>query len=252
MSNSWNNVGAVILAAGKGTRLNCKGKPKVMLEIGNKPIVSYVVETLRNAGFEKEQTVLVVGFQKQKVIDYFGDTVTYANQEEQLGTAHAAYVGMQQLPQDVGTVLVLGGDDSAFYTADTLLNFIQKHREQGATVSVLTTEPDNFEQLGRVIRDENGNFINVLEKEELSEGQKKIHEASTGTFCINRKWFEQNFSEVKKIEGLGELGLPKTIGMAVSQSKKVFAVKMENNNEWFGINTMQELGEADRRKTKRL
>lgn len=251
MSNSWNNVGTVILAAGKGTRLNCTDRPKVMLEIGNKPIVSYIVETLRHAGFEKEQTVLVVGFQKQKVIDYFGDTVTYAEQKEQLGTAHAAYVGMQELSQDIGTVLVLGGDDSAFYTADTLLNFIQKHRKQGATVSVLTAEPDNFEQLGRVIRDEDGNFINVLEKEELNEGQKKIHEASTGTFCIDRKWFEQNFSEMKEIKGLGELGLPKAIEMAVSQGKNVSAVKMENNNEWFGINTIQELEEADRRKTRR-
>jgi len=239
------NIGLVILAAGKGTRLNCVDKPKVMLEIGGKPIVSYVVETLFKAGFIKEQIVLVVGFQKQKVKDYFGDRVVYADQDEQLGTAHATFVGMQSLSEDVQNVLVIGGDDSAFYTEKTLSNFISRHIEEDATLSLLTAEPENFEAMGRVIRNEGGDFTKVLEKEQLITEQKKIKEISTGTYCFNKKWFETIFHEMKEIEGLGELGLNRAVEMAFDTKEKIQAIKLKNNSEWRGINTVKELEDAD-------
>jgi len=75
-----NNVGAVILAAGRGTRLNCADEPKVMLPIGGRPIVSYIVDTLKKMGLHPEQICLVVGFKKEKVMEYFGDMVNYAMQ----------------------------------------------------------------------------------------------------------------------------------------------------------------------------
>ena len=90
MSFNLSKIAVVILAAGKGTRLNCTDKPKVMLEIGGRPIVYYVVEILKKIGFKKEQICLVVGFKKEQIQDYFKNTVSYAFQEDQLGTAHAA------------------------------------------------------------------------------------------------------------------------------------------------------------------
>ncbi|MBT3539181.1 NTP transferase domain-containing protein [Candidatus Parcubacteria bacterium] len=240
-----NNIGIVILAAGKGTRLNCTDKPKVMLEIGNKPIVSYIVETLFDAGFTKDQIVLVVGFENKKVKDYFGDTVTYSDQEEQLGTAHATYVGMEKLSKDIETVLVMGGDDSAFYTKETLLNFINKHVENNATLSLLTSEVESPEGLGRVIRNDNDEFAKVLEKEQLDDEQKNITEISTGTYCFNKKWFEHIFPEMKQIDGLGELGLPKSVEIAIDMQEKIQAIKLKNKKEWFGINTVDELKKAD-------
>jgi len=245
LKKELNNVGVIILAAGKGTRLNCTDRPKVMLEIGGKPIVSYIVETLLDAGFAKEQIVLVVGFKKERVKEYFGGTVIYADQDKQLGTAQAAYVGMRELPQDIETVLIIGGDDSAFYKKETLLDFIGQHAKNGATLSLLTTESESFEDMGRIIRDESGNFVKVLEKEELSEEQKEIKETSTGTYCFDKDWFEEIFPEMKQIEGLGELGLSKAVEMAVEHKKKIQAVKLKNNGEWFGINTEKELEEAD-------
>ncbi|MFH0857488.1 MAG: NTP transferase domain-containing protein, partial [Candidatus Magasanikbacteria bacterium] len=102
-------IGVVILAAGRGTRLGCVDIPKVMMEIGEKPIVFYIVETLEKMGFSAEQICLVVGYQKEKVMEYFGKRVIYAFQEELLGTAHAAYTGIKMLPQYVEEVLVIGG-----------------------------------------------------------------------------------------------------------------------------------------------
>src|SRR3989339_1795570 len=111
MDNS--KIGVVILAAGKGTRLNCTDKPKVMLEIGGKPIVAYFVQTLKQICFSKEQICLVVGFKKEKIQEYFKDEVRYALQAEQLGTGHAAYTGIKSLPPEIEQVLVVGGDDGA-------------------------------------------------------------------------------------------------------------------------------------------
>jgi len=244
------NIGVVILAAGKGTRLGCTDKPKVMLGIGGKPIVSYIVETLQNIGFTKEQIVLVVGFEKEKVKEYFGDKVTYAEQAEQLGTAHAAYVGMQVLSEDVEHVLVLGGDDSAFYKSETLKDFVEKHIENGTKLSLLTVKVENPESLGRVIRDESSEFVEVLEKEQISKSQKQINEISTGTFVLDREWFESIFPNMKQIDGLGELGLPKAVEMAKNRGEKIQAIELKNPNEWFGINTPEELTQAHKRKTK--
>ncbi len=242
-----NNVGVVILAAGRGTRLNCVDKPKVMCEIGNQPIAGYIINTLEKAGFLPEQIMLVVGFQKEKVMEFFGDRVRYKVQEELKGTAHAAYTGMQQLPKNVDTVLVLNGDDSAFYREQSLLDFIDKHKESKAVISVLSAEIDEPVSLGRMVRHENGR-IEIIEKEYLTEEQKKLKEISTGTFCLDRNWFEAMFPTMPPLRKLGEYGLPTAFAVAIGAGKKVQVVKLKDNKEWFGVNTPTELAEADRRK----
>src|SRR3990167_11089325 len=122
-----NNIGIVILAAGKGTRLGCTDKPKVMLDIGGKPMMSYIVSSLESLGVSSERIMAVVGFQRETIINYFGSRVNYAVQEEQLGTAHAAMVGAAALPETIETVCVLQGDDSAFLSPQTLNNFLETH-----------------------------------------------------------------------------------------------------------------------------
>lgn len=243
-------VGAVILGAGKGTRLGCTDIPKVMKPLAGKPIVEYTVETLETCGFGPKDIVLVVGFQKGKVMEHFGDRVTYAHQTEQLGTAHAAYVGMRELPQDIEQVLVMGGDDSAFYTCDSIETFIAKHLQSPCVLSLLTTEVADPSLLGRVIRTVEGTFDGVLEKEYLSEEQKHINEISTGTFMFNRVWYERAFPNMPQMKALGEFGLPTAIQMVKQEGCHMQAVTLEHADEWFGINTPDELVEAKRRKLK--
>lgn len=246
-----NKIGAVVLAAGQGTRLRCKDVPKVMLEIGGKPIVSYIVDTLKQMGLSKEQIVLVVGYKKEKVKEYFGDSVTYANQEEQLGTAHAAYVGMQVLPKDIEQVIVLGGDDSAFYTKETLEDFITKHTRGKKVLSLLTTElNEDTRNIGRVVRDDAGG-VTIIEKENMKEKDWQSKEISTGTFCFKRDWYELIFSKMKVIEGLGEYGLPVAPAIAQEENVPFQVVKMRNNKEWFGINTPEELDTANKLKNNK-
>lgn len=245
---NYPNVGVVILAAGKGTRLNCTDKPKVMSEIGGKPIVSYIVDTLREVGFIKGQIMVVVGFQKETVKQYFGDSVTYIDQTPQLGTAQAAYIGMKALPIEAESVLILGGDDSAFYTAATISEFIKKHVTSRSILSLLTVEVADPTLLGRVIRDERGQLISVLEKEQLTPAQATINEVSTGTYGVNRQWYEATFPTMTIIPGLNEYGLNKVVEIGQREEAKIQAVRLANPGEWFSINTPEELAEADRRK----
>jgi bifunctional UDP-N-acetylglucosamine pyrophosphorylase / glucosamine-1-phosphate N-acetyltransferase len=241
------STAAVILAAGRGTRLNCVDMPKVMMPIGGKPIVEYIIRNLQDMGFSPAQICLVVGFKQEAVRQYFGDEVTYAAQDQQLGTAHAAYTGIAGLPGNIENVLVLNGDDSAFYTKETLANFIFEHLHSGAPVSLLTVELSDPTMYGRIVRGTNGG-VEIIEKESLTDEQKKINETSTGTFCFSRKWFEEMFPRMPRMKKLGEFGLPTTFYMAADDGLQVRAVKLKNNNEWFGVNTPAELAEADRKK----
>jgi len=242
-------VGVVILAAGKGTRLGCTDMPKVMLEIGGKPIVSYTVETLKAMGFSPEQIVMVVGFKKEKVQQYFGDRVSYAEQVEQKGTAHAAYTGMIVLPAHVTQVLVLGGDDSAFYTTESLEHFISEHIREEMKLSLLSVEVDDPSQLGRIVKHDNGD-IEVIEKEYVTSEQAKINEISTGTFCFDRVWFENIFPNMPELRKLGEYGLPTALAMARDEGAPYHVVNLGKSDVWFGVNTPEQLQEADERKRK--
>lgn len=241
------NVGVVVLAAGRGTRLNSIDTPKVMLELNGKPMVSYTVETLKKIGFGREQICLVVGFKKEKVMEYFGNSVCFAVQEEQRGTAHAAFIGMKSLPQNIEHVLVMGGDDSAFYKAETLKNFLESHILHKNVLTLLTAEPEVPGNIGRVIRRDNGD-VEIVEKEHMTEEQKKLKEISTGTFVFDRAWFENMYPSMPPIPKLNEFGLPTALKIVRQEGKKYEVVKLSDSTEWFGVNTPEELEEARRRK----
>ncbi len=248
---SLNNLtawGVVVLAAGQGKRLGCIDTPKVMSLIGGKPIVSYTVATLKELGFSPEQICLVVGFAHEKVREFFNNQVRFVYQAEQLGTAHAAFLGVQNLASETNSVLIMGGDDSAFYTPETLTHFMEAHEKAKAKISVLTTRVVDPTRLGRIIRDEKGNCVAILEKEQISPEQVSINEVNTGTYCVDRVWYEALFPTMSKIEGLGEYGLNRAFEMAIEQGEPVQAVAMDRPEEWFGVNTPEELAEADRRK----
>lgn len=245
-------IGVVILAAGKGTRLGCTDIPKVMKPLAGKPIVDYAVDMLHDCGFGNNDICLVVGFKQEKVREYFGNRVIYASQTEQLGTAHAAYVGMRELNPSIEQVLVMNGDDSAFYTCETMQSFIDAHLQSSCILTLLTSTLDKpTATIGRVLRHSDGTFDRVVEKEHMTDEMRDTNlEISTNTFMFNRAWYERMFPKMPKIEGLGEFGLPTAVDMAKQDGCYVQAIPLENSHEWFGVNTPDELAEAEARKSQ--
>ena len=241
------SCGVVVLAAGKGSRLKSVDIPKVMREIGGRPMVEYTVKTLKEVGFEAKQICLVVGFCKEKIIEHFGDNVGYAVQTELKGTAHAAYTGMKSLPPEIKQVMVMGGDDSAFYKTETIKNLFELHQKNNCVLTLLTAMNEHPEQLGRIVRWPGGK-IEIIEKEYLTDEQKKIKEISTGTFVFDRAWFEEVFPSMPPMRKLGEYGLPTALAMARDSGKKFQVVLLDDPSEWCGVNTPEELIAADNRK----
>lgn len=235
------------MAAGRGTRLNALNTPKVMMPIGGKPIVAHTVENLQQAGFAPSKICFVIGFQGEQLRTYFGPNFVYAEQTELLGTAHAAFTGMRALPPDVRQVLVMGGDDSAFYRPETIRVFIEKHSVQGTHLSLLTACVEDPSQLGRIVRAPDGSMM-IVEKEYLTAEKETIKEISTGTFCFDRAWFEGMFPSMPRMKKLDEYGLPAALSMVQAQGKRCEVLALDNASEWFGVNTIEDLQEADRRK----
>lgn len=245
-----NNFGVVVLAAGRGTRLGCTDMPKVMKQIGGRPIVDYLISTLEKIGFGPEKICVVVGFHAEKVREYFGERVTCVDQGELRGTAHAAFVGMQKLPAEVKNVLVMNGDDGAFYQADTLSGFMKTHIDSENVLTLLSAEADPSFGGGRVFRHPDGQ-IEVIEKEYLAEELKQIREISTNTFCFDRNWYEKMFPTMPQLRKLGEWGLPTALAMARGSGAKYTVVKLPDSSEWFGINSPAELERADKMKSNK-
>jgi|GEM_PF-1129227 len=157
---------AVILAAGKGTRMNeglASPIPKVMFPIAGKPIAFWDIQLIRDAGIEK--VVLVVGYKKELVQDYFGDNVDYAVQEQQLGTGHAAAAARPLLEGKAENVIVFYGDNP-LYKPETVRQLIELYEKENPTIAMLSVEFDDpkFWAFGRLIQDKEGSLKSKQEK----------------------------------------------------------------------------------------
>jgi bifunctional UDP-N-acetylglucosamine pyrophosphorylase/glucosamine-1-phosphate N-acetyltransferase len=248
MEQKLKKFGVVILAAGQGKRLNCADLPKVLYSLNERPIVSYILEELERGGLVKEQVCLVVGFREEMVKEKIGSGYIYASQTERLGTAHAALTGEEALPPDFDNFLVINGDDSAFYKFSSLFELIESHLLKDNDISILTCDHEDAKGLGRVVRGSDGEVIAVVEKENMTPELEKIKEINTNTFCFKRDWFKKHYANLKPIQGLGEYGLPSFVSEALTSKSKLSVIKLKDSNEWFGINTHDQLIEADKRK----
>lgn len=241
----FKNVGVVVLAGGKGSRLGCTDIPKVLCELAGRPMLFYILDTLERGGVPPENISIVLGYKGEKIKKALGNRYNYAWQEQLLGTAHAAATGEQSLPLSVKNFLVLNGDDSFFYRYKTLRLFVAHHLQNKNDISLLTCEMEAPEGMGRVVRDYHDRVLKIVEKEKVGEKEKNIKEISTGTFCFNRVWFREKNEELEADPELQEYQLPVLAEKAFEEEKKFKAVKLSDPEEWFGVNTPQELKKAD-------
>jgi bifunctional UDP-N-acetylglucosamine pyrophosphorylase / glucosamine-1-phosphate N-acetyltransferase len=236
-------IAAIILAAGKGKRMNSTNSNKVILKLAGKYMVEHAVDLLDELGIQIK--IAVVGFAKESVMAALGDRVSYAVQEERLGTAHAVECALKKLPEDIETVLVLGGDDSAFYTKDIIKNLIENHIKTKAVLSLLTIMVENPAGLGRIIRNNNGEIMEIKEEKDATDTQRAIKEINPECYVFQVSFLREYLKEVEKSPATGEYYLTSLIDIAIKIKEKVEAVE-GGKILWRGINTPEELREAEK------
>lgn len=236
-------IAAIILAAGRGKRMKSKGINKVVVPLGNKQMILHAVDRLLELFISP--VIVVVGFAKESVMEVLKDRVIFAFQNKRLGTAHAVSCALKKLPDDVQTVLVLNGDDSAFYTKDTIKNLIKTHIDKKYLLSFLTITVDNPTGLGRIIRNNAKKVIGIVEEKDATISQKKINEINPACYAFEVNFLKKYLKKIKKSPISGEYYLTSLIDIAIRNKVKIEAVA-GGKVLWRGINTPEELLEAER------
>jgi bifunctional UDP-N-acetylglucosamine pyrophosphorylase/glucosamine-1-phosphate N-acetyltransferase/UDP-N-acetylglucosamine pyrophosphorylase len=239
----YNDVGVVILAAGKGTRMK-SDIAKVLHKVADKSMVVHVIECARK--ITRDNVIVVVGHQAQTVKDevrkYF--KVFFALQEQLLGTSDAVKAAIPLLKSDIKDVLVLCGD-VPLIKESTLQNLLDKHKQNKAKVSVLAVDLDDPKGYGRIILDEHNNMLCIKEEADASKIQKKIKTINTGIYCFNKELLISVINEIKPDNNQAEYYLTDVVEIAQKQHKKIVVVTMDDPRQVIGVNTLEDLSHAE-------
>lgn len=215
--------------------------PKVLQKIGDKPMIYYPLQTLNLIGIKNIIVATSYKYEQvqSEVLKYYN--VCYDRQARPLGTGHAVKCALKQIKEECKLVLILNGDDSAFYKKETLTEFIRSHAKFKATVSVITLILKTDNAFGKIIRDKNEKFKSLLESDKYPKSGEKSFEINCGTYIFDLKWLKKAFLGAKIGQGLN---ITTFINLA-SESGKVNLFKLEDKREWIGINTPDDLKYAN-------
>ena len=226
------DVMAIILAAGKGTRMKSE-KSKLVHKIYGKELVRRVVETAQKSGVE--DIVTVVGYKREQVQIVLGDSVKYAYQEEMLGTGHAVMQAEQYLEGKEGKVIVLNGD-VPILRPETIKKFIQKSINHKEAATVLTAIYNNPTGYGRIVRDIGGGITEIVEEKDATDEQKKIQEINAGIYCFDIQALLQALKKIKPNNAQNEYYITDVVKIMNEEGLKTGAFIVRDNTEILGVN----------------
>ena len=240
-------VEAVVLAAGKGTRMK-SDLAKVLHPLAGKPLIRYVLETITAAGIGR--TVVVVGHQAADVeAACSGPELEFVRQEPQLGTGHAVQMAIPALAAG-GYCVVLAGDVPLLRPA-TLRRLIRKIQDKQAAAVVLTCVVPDAGEYGRIVKDEDGRVLRIVEAKDASPAERAIGEYNTGVFCFRTDLMIEALGNLKTDNVQGEYYLTDTVAWLVGRGHSVLAAATDDPGEVAGINTVAELSGAEEYLTRR-
>lgn len=233
-------IRVLILAAGKGTRMN-SSKPKVVHSLLNKPMINYVLDAVEK--LKPQKTYLVVGYKKdviEKAVSGSSCKVEYILQKDQLGTGHAVSTCKSSLEKYKGDILILNGDCPGILPS-TLKRLVNKHKKEKSSVSLITASVPDPGGYGRIIRGESGSITKIVEEKDATSQHKKIDEINSGIYCVKSEFLWKSLSVLKSDNKQNEYYLPDIIENAVKNKGNVSVLKVSNANEILGINNRREL-----------
>jgi len=234
---------AIVLAAGKGTRMK-SDLPKVLVEINGRPMIEYVLDALTEGGIER--TIVVVGYRAQMVRTALQGRpgIEFALQVEQLGTGHAAMACRDALGDFDGPVLIVTGDQPLMQ-AKSIRALLRNYEETPTSCILGTAIKDNPFGLGRIIRDENGKFLGIVEEKDATDEQRKIKEVNMSYYVFNCRDMIPALEDIQANNVQAEYYLTDCPGILAAAGKEVRALDVLAPYESIGINTVDELAVAE-------
>lgn len=234
---------AIVLAAGKGTRMKSE-LPKVLVPVAGRPMIRYVIDAIKAAGVEK--IVVVVGYMADLVRqELAGDpTIEFAEQREQLGTGHAVMMCREQLDAHSGPVFIVAGDSPLLQAQSvrTLLSSIEDSQAACLLGTVERVDPQGF---GRVVRDIEGNFVGIVEEKDADESQRTIREVNVSTYVFNAVDLLASLDSLTNKNVQGEYYITDCPAVLLAGGKKVDALPVLDECEALSINSMKDLAEVE-------
>lgn len=235
---------AIVLAAGKGTRMK-SDLPKVLVPVCGRPMIRYVVDALRQA--DVAQIVTVVGYRSDLVREELAGEpcVTFVEQSEQLGTGHAVMMCREQLAAQQGPVLVVAGD-SPMLQSSSVRKLLDEFHGGNYTCLLGTVERDDPTGYGRVVRDAEGNFTGIVEEKDATEAQRAIREVNVSTYVFDAAELLGALEELTDQNAQGEYYITDCPAILLAAGKRVQALKVLEPCEALSINSGEELAAVER------
>ena len=241
------NFKAIILAAGKGTRMKSK-LPKVVHKVCGKEMVNHVINVSKKSGVS--EIIAILGHGSEVVEQTLPQDTKIAMQTEQLGTGHAVMMAKGYI-EDNDTIVVLCGD-TPLVKEETLQSLFKYHLDNEYHTTVLTTRVENPTGYGRIIRDENQDLLKIVEQKDASEEEKLVNEINSGIYCFNGKSLREALDKIDNNNAQGEYYLTDTIEIMRSNGLKVGAFDGATIEELMGVNSRVELAKAEEIMRKRI
>jgi len=242
--NDMERLSVIILAAGKGTRMN-SSTAKVLHRIRGKPMIQLVVD--QAACLDPGSVIVVVGVQAdqvKQVVSSIYPAVRFASQVHQLGTGHAVSCAVSELPDNAEHALILCGD-VPFIKAATLSRLVDTHMREENIITILGASVDDPFGYGRLVLSEQGRVLRIVEEADATDAEKRIKYVNTGIYCVNRLAMEKMLKQISTDNAQNEMYLTDIVGVAAENSLKIGMITCESVTEILGINTIQDLEKAE-------
>ena len=222
---------------------------KVLHPLRGLPMLTYPVAVAREAGSEK--IVVLIGHQAGQIREEFQDQgLIFVEQREQLGTGHAVLQAEEAFRDDDGTIVILCGD-VPLIRPETVVTLYERHRSEGAAVTVLTTIPEDPAGYGRVVKRDDGCVLKIVEEKDATPEEKKIREINTGIYCVESRFLFPAVAGLGNRNAQREYYLTDIVEMACNSGLKASSSLAPDPVEVMGINTPEELERAARRMAAR-
>ena len=232
---------AIILAAGKGTRMK-SDLPKVLHKVAGISMLEHVFRSVN--AINPEKTVTVVGHKAELVEQVLAGQTDFVRQTEQLGTGHAVMMAEPVLENLTGQTLVIAGD-TPLITGESLKNLIDFHINHKNVATILTAEADNPFGYGRIVRNQHDEVLKIVEQKDASDFEQQIKEINTGTYVFDNARLFEALKNINTNNAQGEYYITDVIGIFRENGEKVGAYTLKDFDESLGVNDRVALATAE-------